>query len=349
MIRILFSLFRTVHQVTWCRPGQAAFLFIALVLYSASGYMCFKLPEHPDLSWSDAFWWTLVTMTTVGYGDLFPTTLWGRLLVGVPTMLLGVGILGYVLSLVATAMFESKAMELKGMKTINEDGHIIICNFVSVEKLMVLIRELQRDSSTHARQLVLIDRDLEEIPAELQSTGIKFVRGDAAAEETLTRANLADCHAVIIQSDPNDPECADDRNLRIGLTIEHLHPSAYTVVECMNPENEIYFRRVNCDSVVCIASLASKMMIQELQDPGVGAVVEELTSNQHGRQFYLHEVGSFYPKYADLVDHYAGNEECMLLGIRRGDENHLLPKADFAMAPADKAIFVASARPAPIA
>jgi voltage-gated potassium channel len=348
MISVLFGYFRSVRRVVLCKPGQSAFLFIALVLYAASGYMCFELPEHPDLQWSDAFWWTAVTMTTVGYGDLFPTTFWGRMLVGFPTMLLGVGILGYVLSLVATAMFESKAMEMKGMKKLSETGHIIICNFVNLDKIMELVRELRRDSSTHDRALVLIDDRLDEIPAELHAAGLLFVKGDVTSEETLRRADLSECHAVIIQADSNDPENSDNRNLKIALTIEHLCSEVYTVVECINPENEIYFKRIQCDSVVCITALAGRMLIQELQDPGVGSIVEELTSNEHGKQFYVQGVAGFAGDYAALSETYSDNDQSVLLGIRRDHENHILPPPAFEVVGTDKVILIAAGRPAKV-
>jgi voltage-gated potassium channel len=328
-----------------CRPGQTVLLFIALVLYSATGYMYFELPENPDLQWADAFWWTIVTMTTVGYGDLFPTTLAGRVLVGFPTMLLGVGILGYMLSLVATAMLESKIMEAKGMKTVHCTGHIVICNFVSAKKTGELIHELGRDRSTSDAEIVIIDADIDELPSDIVSETTHFVKGDPAREDILTRANVRESRAVIVQADPCRPGSSDNTNLKVGLTIENIDQAIHTVIECLDPENVVYFKRANCDSVVCIASLTGQMMVQELQDPGIGTVVSELTSNAHGKQLYIQDIKMPCADYAALTRRYGGDEVCMLLGVRRGGENLLLPADTFPITDGDEAILIAAGRP----
>ena len=77
--------------------------------------MYFELDERPDFEWHNAIWWSFVTMTTVGYGDWAPITPNGQFLVGLPTMLVGVSVLGYILSLLASLILETKIKELKGM------------------------------------------------------------------------------------------------------------------------------------------------------------------------------------------------------------------------------------------
>jgi voltage-gated potassium channel len=323
---------------------QVVLFFVALMLYSTTGYMYFELPENPDLQWVDSLWWSIVTMTTVGYGDLFPISKLGRILVGFPTMLLGVGILGYLLSLVATTILKSRIMEVKGMNEITLSGHIIICNFVSLEKVLKLIQEIERDNSTKDDHIVFVDNTIEELPAEFQAEKFHFVKGDPARETVLNKANLVGSKAVIIQANVNDQASSDDHNLRIGLTIESLSPSTRTVVECINPENEIFFRRANCDSVVCIAGLVGQMMIQELQDPGVGTIVSELTSNAHGKQFYVIDIGESTNDYKSVQQKYNG-QDMILLGIRRGEKNFIMPDPDFNIHEGDRAILISSGRP----
>lgn len=344
MIRFFFAFYQFYSSSQLARVGKVIFFFLALVLYSATGYMYFELPNNADLQWPDAFWWSIVTMTTVGYGDLYPTSLWGRILIGCPTMLLGVSILGYFLSIVASTILESKLKEAKGMKELDLRDHIVICNFDCLEKTLKVIREIRRDSSTENVPVVLVDEELEELPPDLQQEKVYFIRGNPTRESTLAKGNVAEARAVIIQAEPSDPDKSDNSNLKIGLTIGTISPDTYTVVECMNPENILFFKRAHCDSVVCIASLASQMMVQELQDPGISLVVAELTSNREGKQFYMVDVPASAKRFSDLQDHF-GDDNASVFGVRRNGENVLLPDGEFKVSAADKAILVAAGRP----
>ena len=68
---------------------RAVLLLAAVLLYGDDRVPYFERPGNPDLSASDALWYRLVTLTTVGYGDYFPKTPGGRYLVGVPLLVLG--------------------------------------------------------------------------------------------------------------------------------------------------------------------------------------------------------------------------------------------------------------------
>jgi hypothetical protein len=58
-----------------------------------------SVERTPFLSIPFSFWWVVVTMTTVGYGDLYPTTFWGKI-TAVMTMLTGIVILAFIVSIV---------------------------------------------------------------------------------------------------------------------------------------------------------------------------------------------------------------------------------------------------------
>lgn len=343
ILNILKNLFKKL-KINKVHQYVSLLLFcIALILYSTTGFMYFELEANPDLTWNDSLWWSLVTMTTVGYGDFFPVTIMGRLLVGVPTIIFGVSILGYVLSIVASSLIESKMKEVRGMKNIKIKNHIIICHYSSPSRIDKLINELRKDSLTKKSPIVLIDEHLESLPSELVSAGVLFVKGDPSREKVLQQANLTEAKSVIVQCLVNDKENSDNHNLKIALTVEVLKPEVYTVIECTNPENIDFFKRAGCDSVVCISSLTSQMLVQELLDPGVGTIVSELTSNTHGKQFYLIDIPTSCNEFGTMADYFT--KDVQFIGIRRGRTNHLLPGSSFSIQENDKAIVIATERP----
>jgi K+/H+ antiporter YhaU regulatory subunit KhtT len=86
------------------------------------------------------------------------------------------------------------------------------------------------------------------------------------------------------------------------------------------------------------------MLIQELQDPGVGTVVAELTSNIHGKQIYIVDIQNAVDDYKSLQKQYV-EQRVILLGIRRGEETLILPEPDFPLIKGDRAILISSGHP----
>ena len=345
MIKLLALILYRSKKLATSWHLQTVMLFVCLFFYSAAGYMYFELPVKPDLSWNDAFWWSLVTMTTVGYGDFFPTTFYGRLLVGFPTMILGVGLLGYFLSIIASIMIESNIREVRGMKNISLQNHIIVCYFVTLAKTTKLILELRRGTSEEYTPIVVVDEAIDELPPELREMeGVFFVKGDPSSEYALRKANLSEAKSLIVQADVSRPQESDNRAIKTILTAETFAPDIISVAECMNPENEPFLLRAHCDSVVCIATLAEQMLVQELQDPGISQVVADLTTNHYTEQFFLIPAPSENITYGEVRESINA-QKCLTIGIHRGGQNHLMPPDDFQVQPADKVIVIASRRP----
>ncbi|HBA71526.1 MAG: hypothetical protein A2X82_04965 [Geobacteraceae bacterium GWC2_55_20] len=277
-------------------PPAAMRIFVllaAVLLYGTTGFLYFELPGNPDLVWLDGLWYTVVTMTTVGYGDFFPKTAGGRFLVGWPVMFFGIGLLGYALSLIAAALVTSKTREAKGMSQFNLNRQLVIFNFPGLAKVERVLEELYLDPVfSRNSQVVLIDEFLDELPPELQKRGIHFVRGNPARDETLSRAALDRAsHAVVLCRAPGDP-ASDNLNVAITLAIEARCRTVETVVECVDPASEELLRKAGCDRVVCSSRFDSLFISQELLNPGVQAVIADLFSSRGGQQIYFIAVAS---------------------------------------------------------
>jgi voltage-gated potassium channel len=269
-------------------PLRVLVLMLTVLVYGASGFLYFELPGNPDLTWGDGFWYTIVTIATVGYGDFFPKSPGGRFLVGWPIMVVGIGLLGYALSMVAAALVTSKTREVKGMASFNLNNHLVIFNFPGLAKIQRVLEELCLDVNFDRHcPVVLIDEQLEELPPELQKRGVHFVRGNPARDETLTRAALDKAsHAIVLCRVPGDP-ASDNLNVAITLAIEARCRKVQTVVECSDPASEELLHKAGSDRVVCTARFDSLFISQELLNPGVQGVIADLFSARGGQQIYF--------------------------------------------------------------
>ncbi|EBF5123299.1 potassium channel family protein, partial [Listeria monocytogenes] len=82
-------------------------VFIALLVLLLIIPIPIFIIEPKINSYADAFWWTIVTVTTVGYGDLSPVTIYGRIIAGI-LMLLGISIIGVVTSIISSLFISNE-------------------------------------------------------------------------------------------------------------------------------------------------------------------------------------------------------------------------------------------------
>lgn len=331
-------------------PLRAVLLLAAIILYGTTGFLYFELPGNPDLTWSDGFWYALVTMTTVGYGDFFPRTAGGRYLVGVPLMLVGIGLLGYVLSVIAAALVTARAREVRGMSGFKGTGHVVVVNYPGLAKVERVLGELVNDPSIGTgTAIVLVDEALEELPPELVARRVRFVRGNPARDETLARANVdGAAHAVVLARRPDDPH-SDALNLAVVLAIEGRNRKVNTVVECVDPASEELLRKAGCDRIVCTAKLDACFVSQELLNPGIQDVVDDLLTSRAGQQLYLTPVACSEPATFAELARAAGALGHLALGLRRGAETQLNPPGSASVQPGDHAITIGTSRPRTLA
>jgi voltage-gated potassium channel len=327
-------------------PLRIFTLIVAVILYGSTGYLYFELPENPTLTWPDGIWYSVVTMTTVGYGDYFPKSPGGRFLVAVPLMFFGIGLLGYVLSVAATALVQAKTKELHGMSSFHRlKGHLVIINFPSLGKIERLLEELEGDPSFgKGRDIVLIDEDLAELPPALLNRGLMFIRGNPSRDETLTRAAVdVAAHAIVLSKKPGDPH-SDDQNIAITLAIEGRTPRVHTVVECVDFSAQELLRKAGCDGIVCTSRFDAHFLSHELLNPGVQEIVEELTTNLRGQQVHLTRYGGRGPvAYSQLVETCKKSGH-LAIGIQRDNRVELNVDAAFHVQQGDTVITIGKGR-----
>jgi voltage-gated potassium channel len=324
---------------------RVGLMLAAILTYGTTGFIYFEGPARPELSFTDGLWYSLATVTTVGYGDLAPATLGGRIVVALPLMVVGISLLGYVLSISASTLVQSKAKELHGMTEHRLSGHLVVFNFPGVAKVERLLDEIAADRSFSAgRAVVLVDEALEELPAELERRAVLFVRGNPTREETLQRASVDHAtHAIVLAQKPGDPH-SDDLNVAVTLALESKRRKLFTVVECIDYETEELLRKAGCDRVVCTSRFDAHFLSHELLSPGVQDVVEKLTSNLRGQRLHVTpfeaKAGASFSAQAERCRGHGH----LLIGVQRDGKPLLNLAPDFELLSGDRLVTIGAER-----
>jgi voltage-gated potassium channel len=126
---------------------------------------------EPSISLPRALWWSIVTLTTVGYGDITPSTI-GGYIVGIIIMFFGIGILGMFTATIASIFVERKLKEDRGMKSFDFENHIILCQWN--HRARDIIHEFRSDSRIGEAPIVLI-AEIEINPLTVLEEGVVAV------------------------------------------------------------------------------------------------------------------------------------------------------------------------------
>ncbi len=287
----------------------------------------------------DALWWSMTTLSTVGYGDLYPLSPGGRV-VAISTMILGIGVLGTLAAILATALIDVRERGRRGTRSYMLKEHVLVLGWN--DKAVVAIDELRHDPRYRSTPVCIV-ADLEETPVD--DPQVRFVRGLPSRTETLGRATAGEaCAAMVFATDPRDPR-SDHEVAVVVHAFRRVNPDARVSAELVDPRNREVLVAAGCDSVVDLNGVASALMTRSVLDAGLSEVVGELLSSKRGSEIYrigVREelVGKTWREVAhDLLE-----RGCTALGIVKGASIRLSPDLDTRIAKDDE-VFVVSAEP----
>ncbi|MDM8551473.1 ion channel [Desulfobacterales bacterium HSG2] len=315
-------------------------LFLLFVI--SSGSLAFAFFEE-KVSFIDALWWAVVTLTTVGYGDISPATTGGRF-VGMTVMVIGIGFLGVLTASIATIFIEERFLENKGMKATDAKDHFIVCgwNFRGDE----IVAELRADPKCSDAPLVVI-ADIPEKPTD--DPGLRFIRGEVSTD-TLEKANLGEARVVILLSDDSlDAYARDAKTILSTLVIKNLNPDIYTCVELMDSKNAEHCRMAKADEIIVVGELSTNLLVQAAIDHGITRLISELVSNRYGEEICKIKLPSdlegrtFFEAMCELKK----ERNILCLGIEDETSRNLItnPDCDHKLGKDDWLIVVAAERP----
>lgn len=147
------------------------------------------------MSFSDALYFAVVTLSTVGYGDFAPHTRSGQLFVAA-LIAAGVGFVLYLLSVIAAEVMGGRLLgdyqrEHRAKQIDKLEGHVVVCGYGRFGE--VIVDELREGG----RSIVVIESDPERAPM-LEKSGVSYILGDATQDEALVAAGIERADALVV-------------------------------------------------------------------------------------------------------------------------------------------------------
>ncbi len=237
-----------------------------IVLIISGGTLGYVFLEGWDLF--DAFYMTVITLTTVGFGEVHPLSRIGRMFT-VALIVVGVGAVFYALSTGAKFMLEGELQEIFGRKRLEKKikeltDHFIVCGYGRMGR--IICRELGEKKIP----FVVIEKMPEKL---LDGQDVLLVEGDATKDEILKEVGIKKAKGLISVL-PTDAE-----NLYVVLSARGLNPNLMIVARAGDEGSEQKLMRAGADRVVSPYHIGGLRIAHTVLKPAVVDFIEFATKS----------------------------------------------------------------------
>jgi len=233
----------------------AIILLTAIIAFGTVGYYIFE-----EMPLFEAFYMTIITISTVGFSEIRPLTVVGRSITLV-VIVLGISVGTYTIGIIVRWFVEGELSKIFGRRKLQKQmadlkNHFIICGFGRIGR--IICQELYEDNI----EFVVIEQNasvIEEIAAEKYL----FLEMDATSEEALMAAGILKAKGLVtaVNSDAN--------NVFITLTAKGLRPDIFVLARSSEEKNEAKLNKAGATKVVSPYMIGARRMAHVLKRPTV--------------------------------------------------------------------------------
>ena len=223
-----------------------------------------------EVSFLDVVYFTMISVTTTGFGDIAPVSDRSRLIESVLVTPVRIAVIfifvGTAYSFVIKRTWEKWQMSRiqQGLK-----GHIVVLGFGTSGTEAV--RELVA-RGTDPSCIVVVD-SAEESLARAEALGCNVLNADATRDETLKDVHINRACSAIVSAG------RDDTSILIVLTIRHLAPDVPISVVVRASDNELLARQAGANTVINPVSFAGLLLAGSCHGPHISAYLADLASS----------------------------------------------------------------------
>ena len=306
---VLSSRYRTILKTVTRLRWAMALIFLSLLL----GMLGFRVLEH--YTWLDAYYMSVITLSTVGFGEIHPLGQGGRVFTSV-LILFNLGLLGYSVSTITGIFSEGGFTKLlkdyrmhRSIQRLKE--HTIICGFGRHAL------EVTSELSKQGKPFVLIERNQERIEMLQEKFGYLFIEGDATQDQVLEEAGIQQAKALVITL-PSDAD-----NLFITLSARQINPGLRIISRANSAIDEVKIRRAGANYTVVPERIGGYYMASLIEKPDVVQFYNLLSNMSPGNvEFEELSMSNLQPKYQNKTIQESGllkDARISLVGVRHPD------------------------------
>lgn len=297
--------------------------FAGLVVYFLLITLLIEVESDSNQSaltnYGNAIWYSLVTLTTVGYGDIFPATLYGRA-IGLIFILSSLAFYGLIIgqfSMIMTTIKENKRLGQSGTSFFdhaiiigwNDFSKMVVDQLMGVKKRVVIIL----DDKDH------IDGIRERYPNNVRNIFTLF--SDLSNFEILTKANIDESSIVFVNHG------SDTDKLVYILNVRKVFPKAEFVVTLDNGDLKNTFVNAGVTNTISKFEISSKLLASYIFEPDVATYSEAIMSYAQGdsdydmKQLLVTKANPFVGhSYQEVFFEMKKRYNCVLIGITKRDK-----------------------------
>jgi voltage-gated potassium channel len=241
-------------------------IYVAVVMFAVvflAGVGGFKVFGGKDWSLLDSVYMTVITVATVGYGEVHDLS--GNLparVFAVIYILISLGTIAFAVTSITAFIVEGELKNILGRRKMEKEiaklrDHFIVCG--GDETALTIIRELHQTK----KDFVVIEPSKERIDRILVSYPILYIRGDPAEDEVLKQAGVERAKGVLLSLP------TDEANLFVTITVRNLNPHIRIVAKGIDVKSHGKMLKVGADYVVSPTDIGGMRMASQMLRPAV--------------------------------------------------------------------------------